>query len=93
MKKTYEELEKVCCLQISKHPMGICIYKKIDRPRNHDNSDNLCETLRERTRDYNDLNCPRKKEKKKTNTIILTLEFRVSNWTGPHGVTSCPIPN
>lgn len=64
MKKTYEELEKVCYLQISKHPMGICIYKKIDRPRNHDNSDNLCETLRERTRDYNDRNCPRKKERK-----------------------------
>lgn len=33
------------------------------------------------------------KKREKTNTIILTLEFRVSNWTGPHGVTSCPIPN
>lgn len=76
MKKTYEELEKVCCLQISKHPMGICIYKKIDRPRtcNHDNSDNLCETLRERTRDYNDRNCPRKKEKKKPILYVYNID-------------------
>lgn len=54
-------MQKVCCLQIqlsvntlNKIKRGLYICKKVERPGNHDNRGDLCETLRERTRDYHD---------------------------------------